>query len=127
MPFLSRLRRPATRTMGAVALTVALAVVMTACGGEYPDSVFHHRTDVNRDVDGLFRILIYAGTAVFIFVEGLLVVALVKFRRRPGQPAPEHVHGNTTLEITWTVIPALILLLIAVPTVRTIFKTQAKP
>jgi cytochrome c oxidase subunit II len=35
------------------------------------------------------------------------------------------VHGNTTLEIAWTVIPALILAVIAVPTVRTIFKTQA--
>jgi cytochrome c oxidase subunit 2 len=36
------------------------------------------------------------------------------------------VHGNTTLEILWTAIPALILAFIAVPTVRTIFKTQAK-
>jgi cytochrome c oxidase subunit 2 len=36
------------------------------------------------------------------------------------------VHGNTTLEITWTVIPALILAFIAVPTVETIFKTQAR-
>ncbi|HEX3867731.1 MAG TPA: cytochrome c oxidase subunit II [Gemmatimonadaceae bacterium] len=125
MPFLSRLRRPATRQAGAVALTVALAVLMAACGQDYPDSIFHHRTDVNRDVEVLFKILIYAGTAVFIFVEGILVLALIKFRRRPGQPEPKHVHGNTTLEITWTVIPALVLLAIAVPTVRTIFKTQA--
>jgi cytochrome c oxidase subunit 2 len=36
------------------------------------------------------------------------------------------VHGNTTLEILWTAIPALILAFIAVPTVRTIFRTQAK-
>src|SRR6185295_18278870 len=56
---------------------------------------------------------------------GLLIVALVKFRKRPGQPAPEHVHGNTTLEIAWTVIPALILGVIAIPTVHTIFTTQA--
>ena len=45
----------------------------------------------------------------------------------PGQPRqPEHVHGNTTLEILWTVIPAVILAVIAVPTVQTIFKTQAR-
>src|SRR5438046_10642865 len=123
MPFLPRLRRPASRTMGAVALTVALAVLMTACGQDHPDTIFHQRTDVNRDVDFLFKILIYAGTAVFIFVEGILVLALIKFRRRPGQPEPKHVHGNTTLEITWTVIPALILLLIAIPTVQPIFRT----
>jgi len=126
MPFLSRLRRPGTRNAGAVALTVALAVFLAACGQQsYPESIFHQRTDVNRDVDYLFKILIYAGTAVFIFVEGILVWTLVKFRSRTGQPEPKHVHGNTTLEIMWTVIPLLILILIAVPTIRTIFRTQA--
>jgi cytochrome c oxidase subunit 2 len=126
MPFLSRLRRPGTRNAGAVALTVALAVFLAACGQQsYPESIFHQRTDVNRDVDYLFKILIYAGTAVFIFVEGILVWTLIKFRKRPGQPEPVHVHGNTTLEIAWTVIPLVILILIAIPTVRTIFRTQA--
>ena len=105
MPFLSRLRRPGTRKAGAVALTVAVAALLAACGGNHPDSIFHQRTDFNRDVDYLFRILIYAGTAVFIFVEGILVWTLIKYPRRPGQPEPEHVHGNTTLEIAWTVIP----------------------
>jgi cytochrome c oxidase subunit 2 len=126
MPFLTRLRRPGARNAGVAALTVALALFLAACGQDkYPDSIFHHRTDSNRDVDYLFKILIYAGTGVFIFVEGILVLTLIRFRRRPGQPEPKHVHGNTALEITWTVIPLLILALIAVPTVRTIFKTQA--
>ena len=126
MPFLSRLRRPGTRKAGAVALTVALAVFLAACGQQnYPESIFHQRTDVNREVDYLFKILIYFGTGVFIFVEGILVWTLIKFRKRPGQPEPVHVHGNTTLEIAWTVIPLVILILIAVPTIRTIFKTQA--
>ena len=126
MPFHTRLRRPGTRNAGAAALTVALVVLMTACGGNHPDSIFHSRTDVNRDVDHLFKLLIYAGTAVFIFVETILVLTLIKFRKRPGQPEPEHVHGNTTLEIAWTVIPLLILIVIGIPTVRSIFKTQAK-
>jgi cytochrome c oxidase subunit 2 len=126
MPFHTRLRRPGTRNAGAAALTVALAVFMAACGGNHPDSIFHTRTDVNRDVDHLFKLLIYAGTVVFIFVEAILVLTLMKFRKRPGQPEPEHVHGNTTLEIAWTVIPLLILIVIGIPTVRTIFKTQAK-
>lgn len=126
MPFHTRLRRPGTRNAGAVALTVALAVLMTACGGNHPDSIFHGRTEVNRDVDHLFKLLIWAGTAVFVFVEAILLLTLVKFRKRPGQPEPEHVHGNTTLEIAWTVIPLLILIVIGIPTVRTIFKTQAK-
>jgi cytochrome c oxidase subunit 2 len=108
MPFLSRLRRPGTRKAGAVALTVALAAFVAACGQNYPESVFHQRTDVNRDVDLLFRILIWAGTGVFIFVEAILILTLIKFRKRPGQPEPKHLHGNTTHEIEWTVIPLLI-------------------
>jgi cytochrome c oxidase subunit 2 len=126
MPFPARLRRSGTRSLGTAALTVGLALLLAACGQNHPDSIFHQRTDFNRDVDFLFKILIYAGTAVFIFVEAILVITLVRYRKRPGQPAPEHVHGNTTLEITWTVIPFVILMLIAIPTVRTIFKTQAK-
>jgi cytochrome c oxidase subunit 2 len=126
MPFLTRLRRPGARNAGVAALTVALALLLAACGQDkYPDSIFHQRTDFNRDVDFLFKILIYAGTGVFIFVEGILVLTLIRFRRRPNQPEPKHVHGNTVLEITWTVIPLLILIVIAIPTVRTIFKTQA--
>jgi cytochrome c oxidase subunit 2 len=125
MPFLSRLRWPGTRKAGAAALTVALAVLFTACAS-HPESIFHRRTDFNRDTDFLFKILIYLGTAVFIFVETILVWTLIKFRKRPNQKAPDtHVHGNTALEVTWTIVPALILILIAIPTVRTIFKTQA--
>ncbi|HEY4216592.1 MAG TPA: cytochrome c oxidase subunit II [Gemmatimonadaceae bacterium] len=120
MPFHSRPRR-----LAQAALTVALVALLAACGQNHPDSIFHRRTDFNRDVDYLFKVLIYAGTAVFIFVEGILVLTLIKFRKRPGQPEPEHVHGNTTLEIAWTVIPLLILILIGIPTVRTIFKTEA--
>jgi len=126
MPFLSRLRRPGTRKAGAVALTVAVAALMAACGGDHPDSIFHQRTEFNRDVDFLFKILIYAGTAVFIFVEAILIWTLIKYRARPGQAEPEHVHGNTTLEIAWTVIPLIILAIIGFPTVKIIMKTQAK-
>jgi cytochrome c oxidase subunit 2 len=125
MPFLSRLRRPGTRKAGAVALTVALAALLAACGGNHPESIFHQRTEVNRDIEVLFKILIWLGTAVFVFVEAILILTLIKFRKRPNQAEPEHVHGNTTLEITWTVIPLIILIIIAIPTIKTIFKTQA--
>jgi hypothetical protein len=57
MPFLSRLRWPGTRKLGAAALTVAIAVLFTACAN-HPESVFHRRTDFNRDIDFLFTILI---------------------------------------------------------------------
>jgi cytochrome c oxidase subunit 2 len=125
MPLHLRPRRPGTRVAGAAALTVAL-LALSACAGKYPDSIFHSRSDFNREAVGvLFNLILWLGVAVFVFVEGLLLYTMWKYRSRPGQSEPEHVHGNTTLEITWTVIPAIILAVIAVPTVRTIFKTEA--
>ena len=51
------------------------------------------------------QVLIWLGIVVFIFVEGILLYAIFKFRRRSESDRPEHVHGNTTLEILWTVDP----------------------
>ena len=113
------------RRLARAALTVALVAFVAACAGT-PDSIFHPRTDFNRDVGHLFSILIWAGSIVFVIVEAILVYTLFRFRHRAGQRAPEQVHGNATLEIMWTIIPALILVVIAIPTVQTIFKTQAK-
>ncbi len=119
MPADSRLRR-----LAQAALTVAL-LGLVACV-DNPNSVFHSRTDFNRDVTWLFKIILWLGTIVFVFTEALLIYAIWKFRAKPGAPRPEQVHGNTKLEILWTVIPALVLAAIAVPTVTTIFKTQGR-
>jgi cytochrome c oxidase subunit 2 len=134
-----RRRRPGVRASasaraagGRAALTASPALLATlalsaSCAGQYPNSVFTRFTEFNRDIDYLFSILIWLGTLVFVFVEAILLYALIRFRRRRGAPEPKHVHGNTTLEILWTIIPAVVLVFIAVPTVRTIFRTQAKP
>jgi cytochrome c oxidase subunit II len=127
-----RPRRPGARKSGArAALTAGLLFVAlllsTSCVEQYPNSVFTRFTEFNRDIDYLFSILIWLGTAVFVLVESILLYTLLRFRRRPGAADPKQVHGNTTLEILWTIIPAIVLVFIAVPTVRTIFRTQAKP
>jgi cytochrome c oxidase subunit 2 len=122
------------RRLAAAALTVAavltVPLVLAACGvtdpSKYPDTTFAPHTDFGAYINDLWNLLLRLGTVVFIFVEGLLVYAIFRYREKPGAPQPKHVHGNTTLEILWTVIPAAILVMIAVPTVRTIFLTQAK-
>jgi cytochrome c oxidase subunit 2 len=109
---------------------LAVAVLMLAASGveaqQYPNSTFTHNSDLNTAIDALWNRLLLLGTIVFVFVEVLLVITIFKFRKRPGGASAKQIHGHAALEITWTVIPALILVLIAVPTVRTIFKTQAK-
>ena len=64
-----------------------------------------------RDIDWLFH-LIYAITAITgILVFVALIAFLVMYRDRPGRRA-RYTHGNTTLEIVWTVVPALILVVL---------------
>lgn len=115
------------RQLLAAALPALLAVSITACNSaQYPNSIFHNHTEFNRDVGHLFDILLWLGGFVFVFVESILIYTIFKYRRKNESERPTHVHGNTTLEILWTAIPAVILAFIAVPTVQTIFKTQAK-
>jgi len=116
-------RQAAALTVGVLAL-----VFLAACSGQYPNSTFNPTTEFNRESTSLWNTLLGWGTIVFIIVEAILIYTIWKYRRRPGVPVeadPKMLHGNTTLEIVWTVLPALILAIIAVPTVRAIFRTQA--
>jgi len=109
------------------ALAAALAFVLSACNQYAPDTIFGAHSQFGHDVDQLTRRLIYMGVAVFVLVETALIFAVFKFRARPGAPPAVQTHGNATLEITWTFIPAVILAFIAVPSIQTIFKTQSDP
>jgi cytochrome c oxidase subunit II len=108
-----------------VAAAAALVVLAACSDGQYPNSTFLPTTENNRDVTALWNTMMFWGTIVFVIVEAILLFTIIKYRRRPGGPEPRHVHGNTLMEITWTLAPALILVFIAVPTVRTIFRNQA--
>ena len=118
---------PSPRRFGAVALAGALTLALGACGVDYPNSTFNHHTEFNAAIDFVWDRLLLFGTIVFVIVELALLYTIIRFRRRDGAPEPPQTHGNVALEITWTAIPALILVFIAVPTVKTIFQTQAKP
>ena len=108
------------------AVTVLLALALAACGQDYPNTTFDPHSEYGLAIDKLWDTLLLWGTVVFVLVEAGLIFIVFRYRRREGQPEPKHVHGNTTLEILWTVLPAVILVLIAVPTVRTIFQFQAQ-
>ena len=102
-------------------LVVALA--LTACAGPFPQSTLTPRSDFGRAIDQLFTGIFWWAAFVFVVVEVLLIVAIVRFRHREGRPAPKATHGHTLLEIAWTLAPAVILVFVAVPTVRTVFAT----
>ena len=65
-----------------------------------------------KDIDHLFYIIYYITGTTFLLVTGALVVFLILYRQREGRRAT-YVHGNTTLEIIWTIVPAIILVVLS--------------
>ncbi|HEX2601297.1 MAG TPA: cytochrome c oxidase subunit II [Gemmatimonadaceae bacterium] len=114
------------RRLASYALVVALVVAAVSCNEAHPNSTLTPHSDFGREIDFLWDRLLLLGTIAFILVEGVLIYVVFRYRRRENQPTPPQTHGNTKLEIAWTLIPAVILVFIAVPTVRTIFITQAQ-
>ena len=108
-------------------LLVLLVLVATACSRDFPQTTLAPKGDLARIEDDVFFATVKWATLVFVLVEGALIYAIFRFRGKPGDPEPEQVHGNTIVEIVWTVIPALILAMIAVPTVKAIFKENETP
>jgi cytochrome c oxidase subunit 2 len=117
------------RQLASVLGLLGLALAIAACGSygkSYPNSPFNNTTEFNTEIKSLWDTIFFWGTFVFVLVEAILLYTIFRFRRRSDADEPKHVHGNTTLEIMWTIAPAVILTFIASPTVRTIFRTQAR-
>ncbi|MDA0999405.1 MAG: cytochrome c oxidase subunit II [bacterium] len=64
-----------------------------------------------QEIDALFYVIYYITGATFILVAALMVWFLIAYRDKPGAKAT-YTHGNNMLEIAWTVIPALILVVL---------------
>lgn len=62
-------------------------------------------------VDGLFDLMMIIGTALFIVVQGAIIIFLIKYRQRPGDEGDGlPIEGNLPLEAFWTAIPAIIVI-----------------
>ncbi len=121
--------RHVSRRVGPLAMLAVMVLVVgaTACQGPFPQTIFEPTTSFGESADRLFMVIFWFAVVVFVVVEGVLLVTLIRFRARPGQPAPKEVHGHTALEIGWTLAPAWIIALIAVPTIQTIWEEASPP
>ncbi len=111
-------------------LLAAVALSATSCGWslwDNPMTTVRPRSDFGKVIDDLFMLISWTTLVIFIAVEGLLLYCCWRFRDRPGAPMPKQVHGHTPLEISWTVAFAVVLLVIGIPTIRVVFKTQEAP
>ena len=113
---------------------VAVALVLSACQfidpavEDAPLNSLDPEGPFARTIDNLFWPVFWIAAGIFAVVQIGILVAAIVFRDRPGRKEPKQIHGNAKLEVLWTVIPALILAAIAVPTVQTVFDlTECSP
>jgi cytochrome c oxidase subunit 2 len=105
-------------TLGSLVFTSgAFAGFLTPESGGSPNA---------NDIASLYKIVLYIAIVVFIVVEGALLYSIVKFRARKGRVAAQ-IHGNTRLEISWTVGAALILVALAAVTFAKLGSIQNPP
>ncbi|MEI9931589.1 MAG: cytochrome c oxidase subunit II [Rhizomicrobium sp.] len=81
---------------------------------------------VMADIEDFHRMLLYIITFISLFVLALLVWIVVRYNQR-ANPTPSKTHHNTLLEVAWTVIPVIILVVIAVPSFRLLYKEAIIP
>ncbi|MGB9358694.1 MAG: cytochrome c oxidase subunit II [Acidimicrobiia bacterium] len=102
------------------------ALLLASCSSNLPQSSLNPRSTEAESIDQLWDFILVLGTVVFVVVGGALAYAVVRFRKRPGnEEEPRQIHGNTKLEIGWTLIPVVLVVIIAVPTLTTLFDLRS--
>lgn len=111
-------------------LPLLFALLLAGCGNTNINDITH--TPSMLDPQGpiglkesdLFWIIFYIATAVFVIVVSVLIYSIIRFRARPDSPEPTQTHGNTKIEIAWTVAPSIVLVLVLIATITTMFQIQ---
>ena len=119
-------RRSGRRLAGFGMVAVAM-LALTACGEEKPYSQITPASPQADDIQGLYKLVFWMALVVFVGVQFLIFYTALRFRtKRRLANRPEQIHGNTRLELAWTIIPAIVLLIIFVPTVAVMYDTAAE-
>jgi cytochrome c oxidase subunit 2 len=132
--------------LGTFALIPVVALVVTACGAQE-----NNNPTSDEGTPGLFEIsadnigfphevvtvegaqsaslylpIFLVAVVIFLLVEGLLIFMAIRFRRRKSDELPTQTHGNNTLEIIWTAIPAAIVTILFVSSMFVLTDVNAK-
>ena len=120
-------RRSRRRYSPYLASLFLLALAGCEAGANYPQTTFRPVSGFGDALNDVFYNTFGWTMGILVVVTVLVIVASFRFRDRPGAKEPSQIHGNTKLEIAWTIIPAIIVVFMGIPTVKTIFDTQREP
>jgi cytochrome c oxidase subunit 2 len=134
----NRLRRDARRGRRAaprrslvvrLGLVMALVAVTAGCSETLPLDTLNPQGEASQLIANLINPVFAVALVILLIVNLGVVYIAIRFRRRKGEDNvfPEQIHGNTKLELSWTIAPAVILAIIAVFTLVTLFKLYDVP
>lgn len=112
--------KPQGGISGTLIATVGILAVVLVIGGfliaQLAPVIFPTQASAEAlQIDRLFAVLLGIGGAIFLLVEGALLYSIIRFRARAGEVGDgPTVHGNATLELIWTAIPAVIVVFLAI-------------
>jgi cytochrome c oxidase subunit 2 len=100
-----------------------------AAFAQSPTSIFDPAATPAHSVYGLSMLVLSVTLGIFLIVAGLMLYALIRYRHRPGdsEQEPAQIYGSNQIELSWTVIPILIVVMLFLSTTRVILGTEAIP
>lgn len=116
------MRRGVAFALVLASLTLVLAAPISAAG------IFDSKSTRMVYWNGLFKQILYASIVVGIVVWGLLLYALWRFRAKKGGPTEgPRIHGNTKMEIAWTIAPAAVMAWLLIVSFHGLFQIDTIP
>ena len=91
-------------------------------------SIFSPFSTPSREIDGLSHFVLAITLGIFLVMSILLVYVITRYRARPGENSePPQVFGSLQIELSWTIIPILIIVVLFLSTARVLFSIQDAP
>lgn len=118
---MARFRLLTARVAGLAGLTLLLGACSLIEIDDASLTTFEPAGPFAERIDNLFWPVFWIAVVIFFLVQGAILVAVFLFRDRDGAKEAKQLHGSPKLEVLWTVIPALILAGVAVPTTVAVF------
>ena len=111
------------------AACVSAGLLANHAFAQSPTNIFDPIATPARSIFSLSMLVLSVTLAIFLIVGGLLLYALLRFRHRPDDPdrEPPQIHGSNQIELSWTVIPILIVVTLFLTTTRVELITEAIP
>jgi cytochrome c oxidase subunit II len=114
------------RLVPVLALT-GMLLLASACDTDTPQNTFDTKGPVAEKQAEIFYISMWPALVIMILVLGGIVLLALRFRERDPSFIPKQTHGNTKLELAWTIAPAILLLAVGIPMVATIYDLGREP